>query len=244
VSDVLAGVDAGRIARIAFVVPPGVTWSLPIYELALMTAAHAELRGLDVELTVVTAEPEPLTAFGRKSTEHVVEALAAAGVHLQTGTDVAAVGPGGALLGRDGYSLARAESVIAVPRLEGPDIGGLPHDDQGFVIVDAGGAVPRVPGVYAVGDAAAGPIKHGGLAAQQAEHVAHVIAQLAGAPVSVAEPRPVMRAHLLEGATSSWLRAPLDGESRGGVVSAEPLWWPPLKVAAPRLAGLLAERGS
>lgn len=45
----LEEIVAGQVGRVAFVVPWGAVWSLPIYELALMTAAH-----------VVTPEEEPL----------------------------------------------------------------------------------------------------------------------------------------------------------------------------------------
>jgi sulfide:quinone oxidoreductase len=38
---VLARIRGGQMKRIAFAVPPGVTWTLPIYELALMTAPVA-----------------------------------------------------------------------------------------------------------------------------------------------------------------------------------------------------------
>ena len=51
--------------RIAFVVPTGVTWSLPLYELALMAARRAYEMSLDdVELTFVTPEERPLAVFG------------------------------------------------------------------------------------------------------------------------------------------------------------------------------------
>ena len=57
----------GRVERVAFGVPWGAVWALPIYELALMTAAYLAERGLDhVELTLVTPESEPLQLFGRE----------------------------------------------------------------------------------------------------------------------------------------------------------------------------------
>src|SRR5436190_4129756 len=48
--DVLADLRAGLAERVAIVVPRGCSWTLPAYELALMTAAFVEPR----ELTLVT----------------------------------------------------------------------------------------------------------------------------------------------------------------------------------------------
>ena len=52
--------------RIAFVVPPGVTWALPLYELALMTERHARERNYrDLEIEIVT----PSRARSRSSAQ-------------------------------------------------------------------------------------------------------------------------------------------------------------------------------
>src|SRR5262249_4119950 len=48
--NVLGEVEGGAVRRIVFAVPGGVTWPLPLYELALMTATFAAERGLDPEL--------------------------------------------------------------------------------------------------------------------------------------------------------------------------------------------------
>ena len=244
-SDALHELEAGRARSIAFVVPPGVTWALPLYELALMTAAHLELHGIDADVSVVTPEPAPLALLGIEASEHVVAALRTAGVDLVSATEVTEVDLAGRLLGRTGVIL-QAEQIIALPRLRAPSIGGLPRADDGFIPVDVHGHVAGRDGVYAIGDAAAGLLKHGGIGAQQAEGVAHEIAQRAGAPVATPTPRPVVRAQMLEGTMTTFLRAPLSGRvaDRTSVVSREALWWPPLKVAAPRLAQALAETDS
>ena len=66
--------------RIAFVVPPGVTWALPLYELALMTERHARERNYrDLEIEIVTPEPGPLAVFGPVASEAVAEMLKARG---------------------------------------------------------------------------------------------------------------------------------------------------------------------
>ena len=52
INELLQGAEGQR--AIAFVVPSGVTWALPIYEIALMTQRRAlELRVDDVQLTIV-----------------------------------------------------------------------------------------------------------------------------------------------------------------------------------------------
>ena len=58
--------EDGYIKRIAFVVPPAASWPLPLYELALLTAARAFDMCVDVELTLVTSEPSPLAALRRR----------------------------------------------------------------------------------------------------------------------------------------------------------------------------------
>jgi sulfide:quinone oxidoreductase len=237
VSAVLRELEAGRVASVAFVVPPGVTWPLPLYELALLTAAHAELHGIDAELAFVTPEAEPLAALGADVARHAAETLAAAGVDVLAGTAVTDVEEGGAIVGPGRAVLARPDRTIALARLRGPATEGLPHDERGFLPVDDRGRVPGLPGIHGAGDATAAGLKHGGLAAGQAEAAAHEIARAAGAPVAPRPARPVVRAELLEGAGRTWLR------ERGGtaVLARAPLWWPPLKVAAPRLAAYLAE---
>ena len=47
---ILRELDAGKPRRLAFPVPPGPSWPLPAYELALMAAAHAERRCLETEI--------------------------------------------------------------------------------------------------------------------------------------------------------------------------------------------------
>src|SRR3712207_1932141 len=49
--DVVADLEEGYSASAAFVVPPGVSWPLPLYELALMTAAEVRAMNGRVEPT-------------------------------------------------------------------------------------------------------------------------------------------------------------------------------------------------
>ena len=60
----------GRIAadpsqRLVFAAPPGVRWLLPLYELALLSAATLRDRGVaDPDVVVATGEHEPIEVFG------------------------------------------------------------------------------------------------------------------------------------------------------------------------------------
>jgi sulfide:quinone oxidoreductase len=241
VSRTLRELEAGRIASVAFVVPSGVTWPLPFYELALLTAAHAELHGLDVDIALVTPEPAPLAALGAEVAAHATTTLADAGVEVQTSTEVVDVLDSGALVAA-GHRIASPERTIALARLHGPAIDWLPYDDDGFIPVDQVGRVPGADGVYAAGDATVGALKHGGLGAQQAERAVYDIARRAGAPVAPHSARETVRADLMEGVGHTFLRRPLPGGT--AVLTRDALWWPPLKVAAPRLAAYLAAKAA
>jgi sulfide:quinone oxidoreductase len=130
---------------------------------------------------------------------------------------------------------------VTLPLLRGPALAGLPCDADGFLPIDGHGAVRGVPDVYAAGDATDFPIKQGGLATQQADAVAAAIAARAGAPLTPAPFRPVLRGMLITSERPHYLEA--DVTSRGGSYAADmPLWWPPMKVAGRYLAPFLAER--
>jgi sulfide:quinone oxidoreductase len=54
----------GRVTKLAFIKPSGATWPLPLYDLALATAAECRIHGRPVELSLITPEVEPLEMFG------------------------------------------------------------------------------------------------------------------------------------------------------------------------------------
>jgi sulfide:quinone oxidoreductase len=234
--------EGGYAKRIAFVVPTGVSWPLPAYELALMTAERAASLSLDVALTIVTPEDEPLGIFGARASTNLARVLKEAGISVITGTHVRDVDDG-KVLGVSGDVIVDAQRVVALPRLGAPRVLGLPHDANGFLAVDEHGQVRDVPGVYAAGDGTSFPIKQGGIAAQQAAAVARAIAHRAGATV-VPEPfRPTLRAKLLTGNQAKFLREAIAGGAGAGasVAADYTLWWPPSKVAAPYLGPYLAQ---
>jgi sulfide:quinone oxidoreductase len=230
------------VRRVAFVVPPGRTWPLPLYELALLTAARVQAAGVDdAQLTLVTPEDAPLALFPGAGSAAVAERLQAAGVRF-LGSAYAHDYDGRTLALTPGERTLDAERAVALPVLAGPSLGGVPSDPDGFVHVDERGRVPGLPDVYAIGDATTFAIKQGGIAAQQADAVATLIARAAGASLPEPSTRPLLRAVLLTGDGPLYLRATLaGGESVVSSASRHCPWWPPHKVAARYLAPYLAD---
>jgi sulfide:quinone oxidoreductase len=224
--------------RIAFIVPAGVTWSLPLYELALMTQRRAAERGVDAKIAVITPESAPLTIFGPAASAAVGELLAARGIQLFTNSTVRDLGGAGITLNPGDRRIGPSES-IALPRMEGPRIDGLPADEGGFIPVDDHGRVKGVEDVYAAGDGTNFPIKQGGLGTQQADAVAAHIAHRVGARETPEPFRPILRGKLLTGGESMSMRANVAGGGGEGVVSLDYLWWPPNKISSRYLASLL-----
>jgi sulfide:quinone oxidoreductase len=239
IRQLLAEIVAGQVRRIAFVVPWGAVWSLPIYELALMTAAYLDERDVErVELVLVTPEDEPLQLFGRAGSQAVRELLEERGIALQTGAASIELIDGELRLVPEGR--IAAERVVALPRLRGTRIDGLPQTIERFIPVDAHGQVHGLADVFAAGDITSFPVKQGGIATQQADAAAELIAANAGADVTPQPFRPVLRGLLLTGGRPRYLRHELTGGA--GDVSAaspEPLWWPPAKIVGRYLAPFL-----
>jgi sulfide:quinone oxidoreductase len=171
---VLDDLVSGAARSVAFVLPAERVWPLPLYELALMTAAHLTAEGVrDRRLTIVTPEAAPLAVFGPSAADAIGPLLSERGVQLHTLARVDRVEPDAVRL-VDGRRID-ADRVVTLPILEGPGIPGLPSDGHGFLPVDLHGRVRSQPDVYAAGDITAFPLKQGGLAAQQADAVAEAI---------------------------------------------------------------------
>ena len=227
--------------RVAFVVPNETTWTLPLYELALMTARQAWSMGADrVRFLLVTSEERPLAMFGAAASDAVAELLESASIefigsaYTQVEHNRLVVDPGGRSIDVD--------RVVSLPRLEGMSIPGVPADADGFIPVDAHGRVAGLPGVYAAGDGTAFPIKQGGLATQQADAVAETIAAAAGAPVEPQPFEPVLRGVLLTGGDNRFMRSGVAGGQGEPDVATHALWWPPAKIASRYLAPFLFGR--
>jgi sulfide:quinone oxidoreductase len=216
--------EQGLVRRIAFVAPSVVGWTLPLYELALLTARHATSNGLEASVLLVTPEPSPLALFGPRASAAGAELLAAAGVEFMGATHLEGAG-----------HRLDADRVVALPLVRGPQLDGVPAEhDFGFIPVDRHGRVEGLEGVYAAGDAINFPVKQGGLAAQQADAVAEHVAARHGVNLQPAPFQPVLRGMLFTGGADHYLR--------GEAASPRPLWWPPTKIAGRDLAPYLYER--
>ncbi|HET9740179.1 MAG TPA: hypothetical protein VFP78_18825 [Solirubrobacteraceae bacterium] len=225
----------GSCRDVAFLVPPETSWSLPLYELALMTANEA---AYGTRVWLVSPEARPLAVFGPAVSADVGRMLEAAGVQF-VGSAHGVPEPGGVRLDA---RLVEAEAVVALPALRGPALRGVPADPRGFIPTDEHGRVRGLKAVYAAGDATVFPVKQGGLAAQQADAVAEAVAAAFGAPLTPRPFRPVLRGLLLTGGEDRFLRAGLGGGEGDGATGGTALWSPPAKVAGLYLAPYLARR--
>ena len=238
----LSDLGTGAANSVAFVLPTTVTWGLALYELALLTATYLERQGIrSVSLTFVTHEPAPLALFGGEATESLARIMAEKGIKLMTGTYAASTQPGVLEL-TPGPEL-QVDRVVALPRLLGRPIDGLPSDRDGFIATDVFGRVNGVEGVYAAGDITSFPVKQGGLATQQADAAARSIVSAAGSDIEPAPFAPVLQGLLLTGSAASYMRSELaGGHGETAVVAGDALWWPPAKIAGRYLGPFLAER--
>ena len=191
----LEDIDAQRVESVAFVVPNWPVWTLPLYELALLTADRAQAHQTPLQITFITAEPRPLKAFGKAASDALETLLHDAGITLLT-SEFADIPQPGRLWLRHGEH--HADRIITLPRLIGPAVHGLPAGTGWFTPIDEHCRVPGTEGrVFAAGDAADFPVKHGGLGAQQADLAAAGIAHLAGAAPRPNPLTPIIRGLLL-----------------------------------------------
>ena len=236
----LRDLEEGYSHSVAFVVPPHVAWALPAYELAMMMAREVQGMGVDnVEITVVTPEDTPLGIFGTPAAEAVAAELETAGVQTITGV-YAHMTENCRLDLEPGNRHLVVDRVVALPRVIGPDVAGLPTDDDGFIPIDEQAQVVGVDHVWAAGDGTNFPIKQGGLATQQADAAAMAIAALAGAGIAPVPFRPVLRGLLMTGDKPRFMSSDVAGGGGEGQTAAYRLWWPPVKIAGLYLAPHLA----
>ena len=233
----LEDASAGIIDRITFAVPTGVTWPLPLYELALLTRSYLVDEGaVDVAVAIVTPEDAPLDLFGPTASDAIRELLETRGIELSSGTTPLAFADGA--LSTAPAGVFPTDRVVALPRLEGPRLVGVLHDANGFIPTDDRGQVMDEIDVWAAGDATTVPLKQGGIATQQADAAAEAIAARAGAALEPRPFRPVLRGLLLTSMAPRFLRA--QAGARTSVIDTEPLWWPPAKIVGRYLAPFLA----
>jgi sulfide:quinone oxidoreductase len=238
-SGLVSDFEQGWSKTLAVVVPPRVNWTLPAYELALLTARDVRAMGIDdAKITIVTPEERPLALFGPAAATRVGELLEDAGVAIECSAHVEAVSGGSVWL--SDHRRLQAEHVVALPVHEGRRVSGLPHDAAGFLAIDEHARVRGIDDVFAVGDGTSFPVKQGGIGTQQADAAAEQLAALAGAELTPEPFRPVLRGYLLTGEKPLYLVNSIAGGGGAGLTSTRPLWWPPTKIAGRYLGPWLA----
>jgi len=241
IKKLLGELDRGDVQRLAVAVPSGAVWALPAYELALLIGAYVTARRIEnVEIVLVTPEEEPLQLFGSTASAATKELLDERGITLHTRAH-ATEASDGQLLRLIPEAAIAVDRVVALPRLYGQPIDGIPQTRDGFIIVDEQSRVAGFRDVFAAGDVTSFPVKQGGIAAQQADAAAEAIAADLGAIPEARPFLPVLRGLLLTGGAPRYLRHEVSGGHGGtSAVSLEPLWWPPAKIVGRHLAPFLA----
>jgi sulfide:quinone oxidoreductase len=229
---------AAESGGLDLIVPSGVTWPLPLYEFALMARRRIVERDEETPVRVLTPEQAPLIIFGASASSEVAGLLEARGIEVSPGTLVGEEEDG--TLHVFGEGEPPTGYPVALPRMEGVSIEGLPADEHGFIPVEEGSRVRGLDRIWAAGDGTSFPVKQGGIATQQADIAAERIAAAMGHDVELSVERPVLRGRLLTGTESISMRTELAGGAGEGLVSSDYLWWPPHKVSGRYLAPLLA----
>jgi sulfide:quinone oxidoreductase len=235
-------IEGGYVRRLAFIVPGRIGWPLPIYELALMAAARARDMNIELSITIATPEDAPLAIFGQVASEAVRQLLDDNGIVTITSAFCEVHEPGCVAINRGARHL-RADRIVAMPELHGPSVPGVPGGSVGgFITIDVYCKVPGIEHVWAAGDATDFAIKHGGIAAQQADVAAQAIAALAGVAEAPGPFYPVIHGILLTGGKPRYLSAHLTGgQGSSSQITETPTWSPPSKIAAKYLAPYLEE---
>jgi len=226
-------VEEGYVKRLAFVIPAPMPWPLPAYELALLTAQRAWEMGPEVSVTILTPERAPLIVFGEDASRDVAQLLADRRIEVITSAyceipkaKTINVSPGGRHFEFD--------RIVALPELHVPTFEGIPQIGGGFIPVDEFCHVSGVQHVYAAGDVTDFPVKHGGIAAQQADTAAATIAALAGSPVLPQTFNPVLEGVLVTGDQPRYFRAQLTG----GYGSDDEVVGMPVAASTPKIAAM------
>lgn len=210
VEKVVGGLRRGEVKSVAFTAPSLESWTLPLYELALLSAHELAEAGVDdVKLTIVTPEDSPLQIFGRPVSEQVERLLEARGIEVVRGVHPVRF-ENGALKVIPGGGI-EADRAVSLPKLEGRRIRGVLHDPAGFIRIDDRCRVLGRDRLFAAGDVANFPVKQGGIATQQADLVAEAIAAELEICPEPAPLDPVLRGVLWTGEKPLYLQGWLGG---------------------------------
>jgi len=132
------------IGRRAFVRPVEATCPSPPNDLALLTAADSASHGRsDVQLSLVTAEQEPLAIFSTTVSDEIGRLMADRAITMHTGSYGVPRDHGWAdIFPGKGIAFDR---VATEPRLIGPRLRGIPCTHDGLIHTDPHGRVPASP---------------------------------------------------------------------------------------------------
>ena len=236
-------VEGGYVHKLAFISPTPMAWPLPLHELALMTARRAYDMNVDLSVTLATPEDAPLALFGAEASRAVARLLEETGILFVPSAHCETPEPGRVSIAPGSRNLV-VDRIVALPQLVGPSVPGVPTDARdGFIPVDLHCRVPRLDRVFAAGDATDFAVKHGGIAAQQADTAAEAIAALAGVPIEPTPFNPTIYGALIGGPRPLYLSAHVTGgHGSGSEVSEASTSSPPAKIAAKYLAPYLEAR--
>ncbi len=241
---ILQGIDSGDVSELAFVMPEGPSWPLPLYELALMTGHYAGDRQRAIALTFITPEKSPLGVFGAGVSAEIAALLAARDIAVYCSSNVEM--PAAQRLFRmPSGSESHPQYTLTLPSLTGPDVHGIPGDAvHRFLPVDEHCRVLDTDGhIFAAGDATGWRIKHGALSVQQAHTAAAGIARLAGLDGPCPPLHPVLQGTLWTGSAPLYLSAHfIAGQGWNGQLHGEPPWDPQDKVVGADLGPYLRRR--
>ena len=199
---------------LAVIIPPGASWPLRGYELALFATLDAKGILPDFETTLVTPEPAPLELLGTQAADLMQHELDRAGVVVVSAVRVEVVQSHPAVVVLEPKAgRIEVDSLVALPALRGRPIKGIPSDDDGFFEVDEHCRVRGLQAVWAAGDCIAFPLKSGGFATEEADVVAEDIAAGAGAAVVPHEFQPALGSELATLPAGRFLESWLFGRS-------------------------------
>src|SRR5262249_20188602 len=137
IGGLLRDLEEGYSDRLPDVGPPRPRGPLPAYQLPPLIARRARGPGTRAPGAPATPGQAPLAILGSRAGEAVGEELAGAGVRLELGAyaEIEA-GPPRTLLLRPSGRRLEVGRVVALPRLRGRAVEGIPSDPDGFVAVD------------------------------------------------------------------------------------------------------------
>ncbi|MGI8558284.1 MAG: NAD(P)/FAD-dependent oxidoreductase [Solirubrobacteraceae bacterium] len=235
-------IEGGYVHDLAFIVPPRMGWPLPIYELALMSARRAYDMNIKLKVTIATPEEAPLAIFGDGASSAVSELLTDSAITTICSADCEILDSRRVVI-NDGDRGFEVDRIVALPELFGPAVRGLTAGEHGLIPIDEHCRVRGVERIYAAGDATDYALKHGGIAAQQADTAVQAIAAFAGLPVEAMPFHPEIHGILLTGAAPRYLSARvIGGRGFSSEITDTPTWSPATKIAAKYLAPYLDAR--